>query len=85
MRNCAYVLLKAILETAADDGLIRRNPCRIKGAGSDQSPERPVLTLPQIHSSTKAALIYLHSGEDRQQAIAQAVNDLAREALDTDG
>ena len=37
------------------------------------------------HSSTKAALIYLHGGEDRQRAIAQAVNDLAREALDTDG
>jgi hypothetical protein len=29
----AYRLLKAILNTAVDDGLIRRNPCRIKGAG----------------------------------------------------
>jgi hypothetical protein len=26
-------LLKAVLGTAVDDGLIRRNPCRIKGAG----------------------------------------------------
>jgi hypothetical protein len=26
----AYRLLKAILNTAVDDGLIRRNPCRIK-------------------------------------------------------
>jgi hypothetical protein len=25
----AYRLLKAILNTAVDDGLIRRNPCRI--------------------------------------------------------
>ncbi|HYN30391.1 MAG TPA: tyrosine-type recombinase/integrase [Dermatophilaceae bacterium] len=29
----AYALLKAILQTAEDDGLITRNPCRLKGAG----------------------------------------------------
>ena len=29
----AYRLLKAIMNTAVEDGLIRRNPCRIKGAG----------------------------------------------------
>jgi integrase len=28
----AYRLLRAIMSTAADDGLIRRNPCRIRGA-----------------------------------------------------
>jgi integrase len=44
----AYRLLKAILNTAADDGLIRRNPCRVKGAGLDKSPERPVLTIQQV-------------------------------------
>jgi len=27
----AYRLLKTIMTTAADDGAIRRNPCRIKG------------------------------------------------------
>ncbi|HEV2371912.1 MAG TPA: site-specific integrase [Streptosporangiaceae bacterium] len=43
-----YRLLKAIMTTAADDGLIRRNPCRIKGAGLDHSPERAVLTLKQV-------------------------------------
>ncbi|UPK76413.1 site-specific integrase [Nocardioidaceae bacterium SCSIO 66511] len=37
----AYRLLKAIMNTALDDGLIRRNPCRIKGGGSERSPERP--------------------------------------------
>ena len=37
----AYRLLKAILNTAVDDGIIRRNPCRIKGAGQEQSAERP--------------------------------------------
>lgn len=44
----AYRLLKATMNTAVDDGLIRRNPCRIKGAGSDRSPERQVLTMHQV-------------------------------------
>ena len=38
----AYRLLKAIMYTAVDDGLIKRNPCRIDGAGQEHSPERPV-------------------------------------------
>lgn len=44
----AYRLLKAIMNTAVDDGLIRRNPCRIKGAAQDRSPERSALTLRQV-------------------------------------
>ncbi|WP_300614583.1 site-specific integrase [Trebonia sp.] len=44
----SYRLLRAIMNTAVDDGLIRRNPCRIKGAGQEKSPERPVLTMRQI-------------------------------------
>jgi integrase len=44
----AYRLFKAIMNTAVDDGLIRRNPCRIKGAGQEKSPERPVLTIRQV-------------------------------------
>jgi integrase len=43
-----YRLLKAILNTAVDDGLIRRNPCRIKGAGQEKSPERPIITSLQV-------------------------------------
>jgi len=39
----AYRLLHSIMATAADDGLIRRNPCRIKGAGQEDSAERPVV------------------------------------------
>lgn len=46
----AYRLLRAIMNTAADDGLIRRNPCRIKGAGQEKSPERPVLTIAQVYA-----------------------------------
>jgi integrase len=40
-----YRLLHAIMATAADDGLIRRNPCRIKGAGQEDSPERPIVPM----------------------------------------
>ncbi len=44
----AYRLLKTIPGTAADDGAIRRNPCRLKGAGTEQSAERRMLTVPQV-------------------------------------
>jgi integrase len=50
----AYRLLKAIMNTAVDDGLIRRNPCRIKGAGQEKSPERPVLTIAQVYALADA-------------------------------
>jgi integrase len=50
----AYRLLKAIMATAVDDGLIRRNPCRIRGASLDKSPERPVLTVPQVFALADA-------------------------------
>jgi hypothetical protein len=36
------------MNTAVDDGVIGRNPCRIKGAGQEKSPERPVLTIRQV-------------------------------------
>jgi integrase len=44
----AYRLLRAILMTAVDDGILTRNPCRITGAGSEPTPERPVLTVTQV-------------------------------------
>ncbi|HET9895186.1 MAG TPA: site-specific integrase [Streptosporangiaceae bacterium] len=50
----AYRLLKAIFATAADDGVIKRNPCRIKGAGQEHSPERPVLTIAQVYAVANA-------------------------------
>jgi hypothetical protein len=50
----AYRLLKTILTTAADDGAIRRNPCRIKGGGSESSPERAVLTVAQVFALADA-------------------------------
>jgi integrase len=50
----AYRLLRAIFNTALDDGLIRRNPCRIKGADRENSPERPVLAVAQVYALADA-------------------------------
>lgn len=44
----AYRLLHAMMATAADDKLITRNPCRIRGAGEEHSPERPVLPMSSV-------------------------------------
>jgi integrase len=51
----AYRLLKTIMTTAADDGAIRRNPCRIKGAGAETPAERTVLSVPQVFALSEAA------------------------------
>lgn len=50
----AYRLLKAILNTALDDQLIKRNPCRIRGGGQEESPERPVLTIAEVYRVVEA-------------------------------
>ncbi len=39
----AYRLVRAVLNTAYDDDLIRQNPCHIKGAGQEHSDERPIV------------------------------------------
>ncbi|MET7784454.1 hypothetical protein ABZU94_39585 [Streptomyces mirabilis] len=44
----AYQLLRALMNTAVDDEMIRRNPCRIKGADSYDVPERPVLSVTEV-------------------------------------
>ncbi|MGW2818616.1 tyrosine-type recombinase/integrase [Streptomyces sp. NPDC001415] len=50
----AYRLLKAIMQTAVDDDLIGRNPCRIKGAGIETAVERPVATVEQVDAVAEA-------------------------------
>ena len=45
----AYRLLRAVLMTATeDDKILTRNPCRIRGAGDEDTAERPVLTVAQV-------------------------------------
>lgn len=41
-------LLRSILNTAVEAGLLQRNPCQIKGAGIERSPERPIPTVDQV-------------------------------------
>lgn len=43
-----YRLLHAILNTAVADELLLRNPCAIKGASQEKSPERPIASIPQV-------------------------------------
>ncbi|MGY5044432.1 tyrosine-type recombinase/integrase [Streptomyces sp. 900105755] len=50
----AYRLVKAIMETAVDDELISRNPCRIKGAGKESAAERRIATVAQVDALTDA-------------------------------
>ena len=44
----AYRLLRAILNTAVDDDILDRNPCRIRAAGDEKAAERPTLTITQV-------------------------------------
>jgi hypothetical protein len=45
----AYRLFRAILATAVEeDKILPRNPCRVRGAGEEHAPERPVLTVFQV-------------------------------------
>ncbi|WP_055565995.1 tyrosine-type recombinase/integrase [Streptomyces atriruber] len=50
----AYRLLKAVMETAVDDDLIDRNPCRIKGAGKEKAAERRIATVAQVDALAEA-------------------------------
>ncbi|WP_327324236.1 site-specific integrase [Streptomyces sp. NBC_01210] len=50
----AYQLLRALMNTAVDDELIRRNLCRIKGADSHDVPERPVLSVAEVFAVADA-------------------------------
>jgi integrase len=49
-----YRLVKTILNTAVEDGLIGRNPCVIKGASVEHSSERPVATIEQVAALVEA-------------------------------
>lgn len=45
----AYRLVRGALRTAVEeDRILPRNPCRVRGADRENSPERPVLTVAQV-------------------------------------
>jgi integrase len=57
-----YRLLRTICETAYIDELISRNPCNLKGASVEHSPERPVMSIEQLNAVVEAM-------EDRYRAM----------------
>lgn len=40
-------------ETAVEDDMIRKNPCRIRGAGREDADERPVATVEQVFAAAE--------------------------------
>jgi integrase len=65
MQGACYRLLRAILNTAAEDELIPYSPCKIKGAGRMKPKDRDILSTDQIGAIADAiypryrALVYL--------------------------
>jgi integrase len=61
----SYRLLRAILNTAVEDDRIARNPCRMRGAGTERADERPmvdtdlVLTLAEAIDDRLRAFVLL--------------------------
>jgi integrase len=50
----AYRLLHSIMDLAVDDEVLARNPCRIKGAGSEEPADLPDLTAAQVDAVARA-------------------------------
>jgi integrase len=50
----AYRLLKAIMATAVDDELIARNPCRLRNAGVERTPERKPPSITDVAAIAEA-------------------------------
>ena len=59
-----YRLLRTIMATAVEDQMLVANPCAIKLAGQERSPERPIPTIEQVGTLASAlpehyrALVY---------------------------
>jgi hypothetical protein len=52
----AYRLLRAVLMTAMEeDKILPRNPCRVRGAGTEDAPERPTLSVAQVFELAERA------------------------------
>lgn len=50
----AYRLLATICNTAVTDQVILRSPCRVKGGGSEKSPERPTASIPEVSAAVES-------------------------------
>ena len=50
----AYRLLRTILTTAVDDGLLSENPCKVRGAATERTEERRIPSLVQVEQVASA-------------------------------
>lgn len=50
----SYRFMRTVLNVAVEDGAIPRNPCRIKGAGTDGARERTVANLDELAALVRA-------------------------------
>ncbi len=50
----AYRLLRSILATAVEDGLLAKNPCQVKHGGVERSPERVIPTVADVERLSAA-------------------------------
>jgi integrase len=50
----AYRLLSTIMKTAVEDELLNASPCRVRGAGQEHAPERPIATVEEVHLMREA-------------------------------
>ena len=50
----AYRLLSSIMVAAVDDGLIRANPCRVRGGSVERAPQRPVASPSEVAALAEA-------------------------------
>ncbi|MDX3354695.1 hypothetical protein PV703_15555 [Streptomyces sp. ME01-24h] len=78
----AYQVLRAIMNTAVDDGLVQRNPCRIKGGATAPSAERPFLSVAEVFRLADAVparyRVNQHLVNGRDHEIAGHVDDQIR-------
>ena len=51
----AYKILRSVMESAVDGGLILRSPCRVKGAATEHLPEMRAATAEEVASLAQAA------------------------------
>ena len=51
----AYKIVRSIMESAVDGGLIVRSPCRVKGAATEHLPEMRAATAEEVASLAQAA------------------------------
>ncbi|HVM14914.1 MAG TPA: tyrosine-type recombinase/integrase [Egibacteraceae bacterium] len=50
----AYRLLRAVCNTAVEDGVLAVNPCQVKGAGVERPDERPIATVAEVQALADA-------------------------------